>query len=508
METSHRRPIVAVGSIMHESNSFNPEPTVLGDFHFRHENDSAKTLLNWSAGDTEVAGILEESARADFQVYPTIYASATPKGPVAADAFEELCRLLLASLSGAGPLDGVLLALHGAMYTEAFPHADEEIVRRVRAAIGPEVPLVVTHDFHANIAPGLVELTDALIVYQQNPHIDTRARGVRAASILARMLKGEVRPTQVLVKPPLLWNIIFQNTSQDPLKSVTDASIALEHKPEAGVLGASVAGGYQYNDVPHMGPSVVVVTNNDKDLAAREAQALADLMWSRRDSIRLNLPDAARAVKDAIQSEKFPVALFDVGDNIGGGAAGDETAMLEELLRQNASGWVVVIFDLEAVAAAKSAGIDGAFDREVGAHSKGSRSKPVRVQGKVRSLHAGRYIETEVRHGGQRYWKMGHTAVIEAAGSTPDSLNLLVLTSEPSSPNSLHQLISCGIYPERQKILVAKGTVAPRAAYDPIAARVVLVDTPGITAVNPRHFKFERARQDLWGLDENDSKTV
>jgi Uncharacterized conserved protein len=231
-------------------------------------------------------------------------------------------------------------------------------------------------------------------------------------------------------------------------------------------------------------------------------------MWSRRDSIRLNLPDAARAVKDAIQSEKFPVALFDVGDNIGGGAAGDETAMLEELLRQNASGWVVVIFDLEAVAAAKSAGIDGAFDREVGAHSKGSRSKPVRVQGKVRSLHAGRYIETEVRHGGQRYWKMGHTAVIEAAGSTPDSLNLLVLTSEPSSPNSLHQLISCGIYPERQKILVAKGTVAPRAAYDPIAARVVLVDTPGITAVNPRHFKFERARQDLWGLDENDSKTV
>ena len=198
-------------------------------------------------------------------------------------------------------------------------------------------------------------------------------------------------------------------------------------------------------------------------------------------------------------ADRFPVALFDAGDNIGG-APGDETTILSELLKQQATGWVVVLYDPLAVRMAKHAGLDGLFDLEVGGRSDGVRSKPVRVAGRVRSLHAGRYIETAVRHGGQRYWTMGHTAVIEVAGSTPDELSLLVVTDERSSPNSLHQLISCGICPERQKILVAKGTVAPRAAYEPVAARIVLVDTPGVTAVNPAHFRFERARQDLWGL--------
>jgi microcystin degradation protein MlrC len=489
---------IAVASIMHESNSFSPDETTLDDFEFRRGATAAETLALWSRGDTEVAGMLEEVARGGCTAVPVIYAMATPKGPVAAETFESLCDALLSGLTRAGEFSGVLLALHGAMYTHVFPHADEEIVRRVRTFVGPSIPIVVTHDFHANVPPGLADLCDALVIYQQNPHIDTRSRGGRAASILIRMLKGEVRPRQNIVKPALLWNIAFQSTSQEPLKGITDASIALEKTPK--ILAASVAGGYQYSDAPYMGPSVVVVSDGDADAAARESQSLARMMWDRRESTRLNLPDAERAVREAIASDVFPVALFDVGDNIGGGAPGDETTILSELLRQKAAGWVVVIYDPMAVRAAKHAGIDGAFAMDVGGRADGVRSGPVRVEGKVRSLHAGRYIETGVRHGGQRYWTMGHTAVIEASGSTPDDLSLLVVTEERSSPNSLHQLISCGIYAERQKILVAKGTVAPRAAYEPVAARIVLVDTPGVTAVNPAHFRFERARQDLWGL--------
>jgi microcystin degradation protein MlrC len=491
--------VIAIASIMHESNSFNPELTTLSNFSFRQQPTVAATLKDWSAGDTEVAGMVDEITGAGFRIVPVVYASATPKGPVDADAFNELSRMVLDGLAGIGRLDGVLLALHGAMYTEAFPHADEEIVRRVRAAIGPEVPLVVTHDFHANIPPGIIDYTDALVTYQQNPHIDTRSRGARAASILAGMLNSGLKPRQAIVKPPLMWNIAFQNTLQEPLKAVTDASIALESAPK--VLAASVAGGYQYNDAPHMGPAVVVVSDGDAAIAESGSQRLSEMMWERREATRLDLPDAARAVRDAMTSDRYPVALFDIGDNIGGGATGDETTILAELLRQNAQGWVFVLYDPPAVRAAISAGLEGKFDMNVGGRCKGVRSSPVRVAGRVRSLHAGRYIEPEVRHGGQRYWEMGHTAVIEVSGSTPDELTLLVLTQERSSPNSMHQLISCGIYPERQKILVAKGTVAPRAAYDPVAARVILVDTPGITAVNPSRFKFERARRDLWGME-------
>jgi microcystin degradation protein MlrC len=385
------------------------------------------------------------------------------------------------------------------MFTEEFPQADEEIVRRLRSALGPDIPLVVTHDFHANISPNAVELSDVLITYQQNPHLDTKQRGALAASILSRMLAGEVQPRQALVKPPVLWNIIHQNTSQEPLKSITTASIELERHP--GILAASVACGFQYNDVPYVGPSVIVVADGNEALALREAQRLADMMWDKRAEVRYDLPDAATAVADAIRSDRFPVALFDVGDNVGGGSAADETELLGELLRQQAKGWVGVLNDPAAVASAQSAGIGGTFDMAVGGRAASSFTKPLSIKGTVRSLHQGNFIETGVRHGGHRYWDMGHCAVIEEAGSTRDDLNLLLLTSERSSPFSLHQLISCGIYPERQKILIVKGVVAPRAAYEPVAAKIQLVDTPGATSANPQRFTFHRVRPGISGLN-------
>ncbi len=335
---------------MHESNSFNAEPTTWSDFRLSEGPSAKATLSDWATGNSEVAGFVEEGARRGFDLIPAIYAAATPKGPVAAAAFEELTARLIQPMREVKGLDGILLALHGAMYTEEFPQADEEIVRRLRAALGPGIPLVVTHDFHANISPAIVELTDVMITYQQNPHIDTKQRGALAASILSRLLAGEIRPRQALVKPPLLWNIVHQNTSQEPLKSITAASIELERRP--GILAASVACGFQYNDVPYVGPSVIVVADGDEALALREARRLSDMMWEKRGEIRLNLPDAASAVAAAIRSDRFPVALFDVGDNVGGGAAADETALLAELLRQQAKGWVVVLNDPAAVASA------------------------------------------------------------------------------------------------------------------------------------------------------------
>ena len=496
---AHRVPKIAIGSIMHESNSFNGEPTALSDFRLRGGLDAEATLRDWATGNSEVAGFVDEGTKAGFDLLPTIYASATPKGPVTAGAFEELTARLIRSIGESKDLDGILLALHGAMYTEEFPQADEEIIRRLRAAVGTDIPLVVTHDFHANISPATVALTDVLLTYQQNPHIDTKQRGALAASILGRMLAGEIHPRQALVKPPLLWNIVHQNTSQEPLKSITAASIELERRP--GILAASVACGFQYNDVPYIGPSVIVVADGSDAVASREAQRLSDCMWEKRGDIRLNLPDAASAVAAAIRSDHFPVALFDVGDNVGGGAAADETALLAELLRQQAKGWVVVLHDPTAVAYAASTGIGGAFDLAVGGRSASSVTKPEPVKGTVRSLHQGQFIETGVRHGGHRYWDMGLCAVIEEKRSTPDDLNLLLLTSERSSPFSLHQLIVCGIYPERQRILTVKGTVAPRAAYEPVAAQIQLVDTPGATSVNPERFVFHRARPGISGLN-------
>jgi microcystin degradation protein MlrC len=485
---------VGIGGISHESNSFNPARTTLADF------GEARGIDLWRKSNTEVTGYLDGADAEGFDVFPGFVVSATPKGPVTKDTFNALTARLIASLKAAPKLDGILLALHGAMVVDGYPQGDEEIVRRVRDAFGPSIPLVVTHDFHGNLSPELVRLSTALVSYQQNPHLDTRQRGRVAASIIARTLRGQVKPVQAIVKPPMVYNIIFQNTYAEPLLSVTRASMELE-RTNPKVLAASVMGGYQYGDVPYMGPSVIVVTDNDRALAEREARRLADMLWATRERIALDLPDAAEAVRQAMSAEKFPVALFDTGDNIGGGTAGDSTFILEELLAQKAAGWVMTIADPAAVEAAARAGIGGAFDMPVGGKTDSLHGKPVRVRGRVKSLHDGRYVETEIRHGGGRYFDMGRTAVIEAEGGTRDDRNLLVLTTRRSSPNSIHQIVGLGIYPERQKILVVKGTIAPRAAYEPIAARIIPVDSPGPTAVNPARFTFRNVREKLWGMD-------
>jgi microcystin degradation protein MlrC len=297
----------------------------------------------------------------------------------------------------------------------------------------------------------------------------------------------------------MIVNIIYQNTFAEPYKPVTDASRKLEAS-NPKVLAASVPGGYQWADVPAMGPSAIVVTDNDPALAQREAQRLSDMLWNFRSKLAFRVPEPATAVRDAMASPKFPVVLMDTGDNIGGGSAGDGTFLLQQLLEHKAQGWVVVISDKEANKAAFGAGVGGAFEQLVGGKTDRIHGAPVRVTGRVRSLHSGQYVEPEVRHGGGRYRDMGPTAVIEVEGSTRDLPNLLLLTDRPSSPNSLHQLISNGVYPERQRILVAKGTTAPRAAYEPIAAKIVEVNSGGATDVNPAHFTFKHVRPGLFGL--------
>jgi microcystin degradation protein MlrC len=225
------------------------------------------------------------------------------------------------------------------------------------------------------------------------------------------------------------------------------------------------------------------------------------MLWGTRDSLTLNLPDATAAVREAVSGSSFPVVLVEMGDNIGGGSAGDATFLLSELVRQKAPGWFAAIADPQAADLAARVGVGQPFEAVVGGKTDKLHGDPVRIRGRVKSLHDGRFMETEIRHGGQRHMDQGLTAVIEAEGSTRDLSNLLMLTTYRQMPFSLHQLIGFGVYPERQKFLVVKAAIAFRAAYEPVAARIIEVDTGGVTAVNPARFEYSRARRPLFGLD-------
>jgi microcystin degradation protein MlrC len=502
LATAQTKPVVGVGGIVHETNTFNPRKTRLEDF--ATGLGAAEGILRGQDVITKsensnntTAGFIHGAGQAGYTLYPTIVAGPQTMGTVLDSAFEPLVAELISRLKQAPKLDGILLFLHGTMVTESHPHADAEIVRRVRAAFGDKIPIVVVHDFHANISEEIVRLSTVLLSYKECPHLDARAAGVNAARIMGEILSGKVKPVQALAKPPMLLNILFHNTYAAPLQAVTDASKAVEKMPK--VLAASVAGGYQYADIPAMGPSVVVVTDNDPELARREADRLSGMLWDLREKLVMKAPGPAEAVKMAINNGSWPVTLMDAGDNIGGGSAGDSTFILGELLRQKAEGWVVVISDPAAVQAAIKSGVTGAFDQAVGGKTDNLHGDSVRVKGKVKGIYDGKFVERAVRHGGGRYWDMGVTAVIEVEGSTPDMPNLLVLTPKRIIPFSLGQLVSLGIFPEYMKILVAKGTIAPRAAYEPISARIIEVDSGGVTGMNPGRFRYERIRPGLFG---------
>ena len=487
---------IAIGGIMHESNSFSSVPTRLEDFEI-HRGDEVITW--WVQAHHEIGGFIEGGTVFGYTPVPLVMASATPGGSVTRDAFDLLVTEFVDTLRSVQPVDGLLLALHGALVSELYPDGDGEIVRRLRAVTGPDFPIVVTHDLHANVSEQMIDHCTALVVYKTYPHLDHRERGLQAAGIIARTVRSEIKPVQVMVKPPMLLNIVRQNTNREPIKSIMQAVRDAENHP--GVLAASLAEGYQYADVPEMGPSFVVVTDRDPNLARSEAERLANLLWDRREALSIDLPTAAQAVTQACQSDQTPVVLVEMGDNIGGGSAGDSTFILSELLAQKAEGWLVVLADPQAVLACEEAGVGASITLAVGGKTDDLHGAPVTVTGRVKCLHDGQYIETEPRHGGRRYRSQGLTAVLELPGTTPETTSSIVLTTYREPPFSLHQLISLGIQPQRQRILVVKAAIAFRAAYEPIAGQIIEVDTGGLTAVNPARFIFQHVRTDLWGLE-------
>ncbi|HEU0116422.1 MAG TPA: M81 family metallopeptidase [Thermomicrobiales bacterium] len=434
-----------------------------------------------------------EAARVEgFEPVPLLMAWATPAGPVTDAVFDEITGRLDELLRDSRA-DGLLLALHGAMVAQSHLDADGEVLARLRRVVGREMPIAVTLDLHGNISQRLVDHCDLAVAYRTCPHVDQRECGRRAAALLVRRLRGEIRPCMALAKPPLLVNIMAHDTSRPPLRPFMEAARALEQQP--GILAASLLPGFAYADVPQMGPSILVVGDGDADLAHRAADRLAEELWQAREQFAVPLPDAASAVAQALRADKRPVVLVDTGDNVGGGSAGDGTTILRELLRQGATDSVVCLYAPEEVKQCRAAGADKAVSLVVGGKVDRLHGEPLPVSGRVRLLHDGTYIEPEARHGGRRVNHMGDTALVELPGR-----NLLVLNSLRHPPFSLGQLTCLGIRPHEQRILVVKAAIAYKAAYVPIAGTIIEVDTPGLTAVNPERFAYRYIRRPLYPL--------
>ena len=184
------KPLVAIAGISHESNSFNVLKTRLEDFNYKSQRSREEFIDYYAKANTTISGYIEGAKRFGFDLYPTTAVRAQPKGPVTDKAFNYLTAKIIEQLKAAPELDGIFLALHGAMVVESYPSGDLELTRRVRDAMGPDIPIIVTHDFHANVDPDMARYCNALITYKENPHLDTKERGVQAARIMSGIVRG------------------------------------------------------------------------------------------------------------------------------------------------------------------------------------------------------------------------------------------------------------------------------------------------------------------------------
>lgn len=484
---------ILIAGLMHESNTFAATPANRKRFEEGSIAFGQDLIPIWKDAHHELGGFIEGASRYGFEMLPSVMAWATPSGPVDDDVMDEIVSRIIADASST-KIDGVLLGLHGAMVTAKHPSADTEVLRRVREAIGLKMPLALSLDFHANCDPLQADYANAIVGYQTYPHIDQRQRGLLAAELLTRTIRGEIRPITHIAKRPMIANILGQATDREPMKGLMAAAREIEKRP--GVLSTSVMGGFYYADVPPMGPCVIAVADGDRDLARSVAEELADQMWDVRKELYVACVSPAEAVKQAILAKQGPVVLVDLGDNIGGGSAGDGTLILDEIIKQQAKDAVVVFFAPEAVKECQKLGVGSRFTGKVGGMVDRLHGEPVTVSGIVTGLFDGTWIETEARHGGRRQNDQGPTAVLKLDGGTT-----LVFDSLQTPPFSLGQITSLGIDPKAAKMIVVKAAVAYKAAYAPIAARIIEVDTPGVTAVNPSRFTYRNIPRPMYPLD-------
>jgi len=485
---------IAYGELKQESNTFSPVIATLDDFYAYHLYSGKEIEERLKSTNTEVAGFLDSAAAKGIELVPTVAAMAMSGGKVEAGTYGVLKRRLLEEIAQAGPIDGVVLALHGGMVVEGIDDAEGDLLTAVRHMVGDAMPIVASLDLHGNVTEEMVLSADILVGFDTCPHIDLYETGCRAMELAARVVKREINPVMALRKLPMIVPPETEDTSSGPLGDLIEDAKALEQRP--GVLSVSIFAVQPWLDVPDLGFAVVVVADGDSVAAKDAAGRLADRVWAARGEFRVELVPVSEAVERALASEGAPVVLGDSADSIGSGAPGDSTAILKALLdRDTTQMALLTVVDPEAVAQGIAAGIGHELTLTVGGKLDNICSDPVRIRGRVKTIFDGKFTMLGPSYTGLDV-DMGRTVVLKSDGIHLVITEKRTWTFDPSFYRAV------GLEPKLAKIVVTKSNISFVACYAPIAAQVMFVDAPGLSSPNFATLPFKRAGRPLFPLDD------
>ena len=485
---------IAVAGFIHETNTFSPLPTPYEAFAIPNgmwpgllRGQMILKLIEGKRLNLCGCGFAARAKEFDFALVPLAYTSAEPSRQVSASAFERIMGVITASLSDAMPVDGVYLDLHGAMVYEDFNDGETEIIRRVRAIVGADIPIVVSYDLHGNITPQCFELASGMIGYRTYPHTDMYETGERCAALLHHLLEGK-KVYKTFRQVPYLIPISRQSTNTEPARSIYDEIAALEKDP--ALLSATLMMGFPPADIFDMGPSIFTYALN-QEKADQAAQHLYDQMLKHESDFALQVYSAKDAVKKAIElshSASRPVILADVQDNSGGGATSDTVGILEELIKQQAEGVALgLLFDAEAAALAHQVGEGKEITLDLGGKLMPGDT-PLHATFRVEKISEGTFPATGPMSKGMQV-NLGRMAQLRIGGVR------VVVSSVRTQANDQSYFRQVGIEPAEMKILVLKSANHYRADFEPISSIILPVESPGAIIEDPAKAAYHNLRK-------------
>ncbi len=486
---------IAVGQISCESNTFATftcDLDTIRDTGYLYEGTE---LFALRGTDTELAGACAVlQADPDVEVVPLIASRWNSSSVLTAEAHAYLREALLERLRGAGRLDGVVLSCHGSMVAADSDDPEGELAAAVRATVGPDVPVAMTLDLHGNVTDAMVRHLDLVIGYEHYPHDDAFTTGERAARLVLRTARGEVRPVSARVRLPMILTGFHASTSGDGPFAVLERE-ARRLEREAGILCVSLFHVGSYIDVPEMGCSTLVITDGDTERALVEARRLADAYWSSREAFLVDAVSVAEAGGRGRAIEGGPILLLNTSDTTGGGAAGDSISVARGLLAARVTEpALAMVVDPDAAARCHAAGVDADLQLEVGHRVDPRWGEPLRLRGRVGRLSDGAFRYSGGIFGGTEA-NMGPSAVFETG-----PLRLLVM-SRSTYDWADEQYRSVGLDPAAAKWVEVKNMMNFRRAYGSVMKAAFVLDVPGPTPPDMRTLPFQRARRPWYALD-------
>jgi microcystin degradation protein MlrC len=466
-----------------ETNTFAALPTGLDDFNVLRGKDVAAGRVDHPSLDLSATwGRLAETRGCDFVF--AINAWAPPSGITLKSAYEQLRDELLAQLHAEMPVDVVLLSLHGAMVAQGYDDCEQDILSRVRSVVGPEPVIAVELDLHCHLTTAKLHSADIVITFKEYPHTDVNERAREVFDLALATKLGEVRPKMALFDCRMVG--LYPTTCQ-PLRSLVDAMMNAEGMES--VLSISFAHGFPYADLPHVGAKVLVITDDDDELAQRLARQFGLRLYEHRreigfDSRSLGMEEA---LAQALASPRAPVVVADQSDNTGGGAPGDATFALRWLLDHGAEKVAIAIFyDPEVVRIARKVGVGAALSIRLGGKLGPSSGNPVDMDVTVTAVRENYMHEFPQQSGPPVLSPAGDVVALRCG-----SVHVVVssIRCQCFGPAIFSDL---GIDPSDKQVLIPKSIQHFYAAFAPIAAEVIYMAAPGAVAPDPRCLTYQR----------------